>query len=109
MESGFNTLNRVAAYFWLVLVKYNSAKNAIVWDVTPCNPVKSTDVSEDVPPPSSVSKISQGINVETCFLLVSRLAYTSTMKMETVYYFEASVDITGLHGVIVTTVKNSNS
>jgi hypothetical protein len=55
-------------------------KSIIYWDITPCSPLNSTDVSEKntASPPA--------------FTLVSRSAYTSTLKMEAEFSSETSVE-----------------
>jgi hypothetical protein len=56
-------------------------KNPIFWNVTPCSPLKAI-------------RRFGGIcsSIATCFMLVSGLPYSSTLKMEATYSSETTVD-----------------
>jgi hypothetical protein len=60
-------------------------KSTIIWDITPCSPLKISDFSEE--------------HITSIITLVSCLTY-SALKMEVVCSSETSVDFNGLHGVI---------
>jgi hypothetical protein len=59
-------------------------KSFIFWDITPCSPLKSTDVSRNMLPPSSGSKnkLSKKPVWKQVASLLSCLAHSLTLKME---------------------------
>jgi hypothetical protein len=64
-------------------------------DTTPCNPLKnSTDVSEEhgTPTVNVEEYAKQETSSEVCFILVSSLAYSSTLKMEATCFSKTLVD-----------------
>jgi hypothetical protein len=85
----------------LITVVVNSS---IVWDTAPCNQLKINWCHG-----KTRCLLFQGrrskkqAQPNTCFMLVSCLAYYSTLKIEATCYSETSVDFNGLHGVIMKT------
>jgi hypothetical protein len=66
-------------------------ENSIFWDVIPCSTL-NVNGSFGEASPSSVSKNKLSLRLLAhCFMLVSCLAYSSTLKVEAVYSFETSV------------------
>jgi hypothetical protein len=65
-----------------------SRSSTIIWNVMPCNLVKFNDVSEEHA--ASIFRDEEYDN--TCLLLATCLAYSSTLKMQTVCSSETSVN-----------------
>jgi hypothetical protein len=66
-------------------------KSTIFCVVTPCSPVKSTDFRGTYRLHLQSLKVRQSRALVACLLLVSRLAYSSILKMETIRSSETSM------------------
>jgi hypothetical protein len=72
----------------------------LFWDRMTCSAVKSQlTFRRNIQPPSSDLK-SKTVIIPDCFILISCLAYSSTLKVEAIYFSEESADFTGLYGII---------
>jgi hypothetical protein len=70
-------------------------KSHIFWGITPCGPLKINTFRTNMSPPSSGSELA------TCFMLVSCLASSSTLKMEAICVPpKRRLTFNRLHGVI---------
>jgi hypothetical protein len=63
-------------------------KSSVFWDITPCSP-RSVDVSEEYV--AFISESKTGL-LTTCFMLVSCLVYSSTVKTEAAGCSETLID-----------------
>jgi hypothetical protein len=67
-------------------------KTTILWDITPCIPLKVNPRFGGTSPSSSGSKNKPRKKPELCFHAGFLLAYSLTLKMEAIYSSETSVD-----------------
>jgi hypothetical protein len=68
---------------------FPSLKSFVFWHLTPCSPVKANGCFGG----TCRLHLQGRARNQACFMLVSRLAYSSTLKMEAICSSETSVDV----------------